>query len=479
MREFLSPSEVAKTDIPVEGIKRSFLQRLHRPVRTVLGGVMMFLASEGVVPPQIFAQESPQGHELVLSPEETAARIILPQEDNPSSVQVEEAPAEAALAEEKLTPQQEEAITVLQIPVATLEITPKPTAMPIIVSVPEPTPAVGPVTFNYDVGSGVANADIKIIREGISLAQAELQSNYGGDIRRPVNNPLRVKIVADGTGEGCCSALDPLDPLDARIFLDVKHRFWGRAYMGNIGQKIIAAHEYTHAWHNSLGCLTLHNHLLPDWLEEGTATFIPTGGLIRAGTLNNQVERYFNYASAKGSGQLSVPLRLLEHPAPIYPGHVGYLAVERLIAQAPSAYLSLRTICESVGSGSNLDQAFQSVFGQSISNFYESFPAYIQSLERSPVYLALVGRLPQEQGSDPNKIAFKFNYAAYGYEDLTQAQQIAAWILPPEMCGFGSELLGEMNIALCNTVPRRSYPIILQLPHGRRAQVDITIPARG
>lgn len=364
--------------------------------------------------------------------------------------------------------------TATELPTRTSTATATATRTATATNTATPTIELGPVKLNYDIGPGVVVTDVNIIKSGISLGQSELQSRYGGDIRRPVNNPLTVKIVSGSTAEladGCCQALNESG---AQPYFNVGHDLWLNMYLGNLGREMASGHEYVHAWQNSLGCLTLHDQPLPDWLYEGEAEFIPHQQKIAKGELDNQVTRYFYYASAKGTGQLGASLESQEHPPHFtWPGHVGYLATERLAQQAPSGILSLRKVCEQISLGSSVDQAFQTAFGQTRADFYAAFPAYIDSLAKSPVYLSLVGALPG--GGNPNRREYKFNFAAYGYEDLTSEQKFAAWGLPQEMCGWGSELLGEVNIALCDAKPGK-YPITLRLPDGRQAQVEVTYP---
>ncbi len=348
-----------------------------------------------------------------------------------------------------------------------IEATITPTRSATSTEVVTPTAVLAPAQINYDVALGVSPRDLQLIQEGISQLRAELQTNLGGDILRPVGSPITVKIISNGTGGGCCFAFDPTSgDINARPSFDVRHQLW--LVMNDLDKRIAAGHELTHGSDNALGCLTLNNHLLPDWLEEGKAAYVPHRAQIRNNVLNEQVTRWVHFAAAESTGQLSVPLSSLEHPAPIYPGHVGYIAVDNLVSRAPSGYLSLRTICESVGAGTSLNQAFQNEFGVSMSDFYNQFPSIVQSWRTSDIYLELVRAVHQT----PSKTEYEFNFAAFGYEKLTSEQQFASWILPPQMCGWGGESLGKIAIALCDA-PAGPYNIGLQLLDGRNKQIVI------
>jgi hypothetical protein len=74
-------------------------------------------------------------------------------------------------------------------------------------------------------------------------------------------------------------------------------------------------------------------------------------------------------------------LEYLRGPTIVWPGHIGYLAVEYLVSNAPTGPLSLRTICELVANGVALDEAFARAFGISKQAFYQSFPGYFASLQ--------------------------------------------------------------------------------------------------
>jgi hypothetical protein len=287
---------------------------------------------------------------------------------------------------------------------------------------------------------------------------------------------MTVKVVATGLGnqepggEGaCCTAFDPSGP---RLFFDVKHSGFPP---DSTGRKVSSGHEYTHTWQESMGCISYYNHKLPNWMNEGIASIVPSTSLIRTGVFNDQVVRYQQYYGAKSTGEFSVPLELVD-ATNIWPGHVGYLAVEYLVSRSPSGLLSLRTVCESVAAGSTLDQAFQRAFGQSKDDLYRDFPTYLQNLKTSPIYLAQVGgRLPAGQVPDwmtSSGPAYKLDAVAYGMEDLSSDQQRTAWTYPPQACNWGSREAGKMYIAMCNA-PSGRYPITLRMPDGRSSTIDL------
>jgi hypothetical protein len=70
----------------------------------------------------------------------------------------------------------------------------------------------------------------------------------------------------------------------------------------------------------------------------------------------------------------------LEQTQGLWPGHIGYLAVELLASRSPRGLLSLRDVCQGVAAGLAVDQAFLAAMGISKADFYAEFPAYIDDL---------------------------------------------------------------------------------------------------
>lgn len=244
----------------------------------------------------------------------------------------------------------------------------------------------------FDIGEGVPSQDVDEIKSGICLAQSSIGDFYGGDIPIDVQQSITVKIVATGLGNqdpggggACCTALDETG---ARPFFDVFHPHWINEppypYNLTIHHLSTAAHEYSHGWQWSLGCITIHCQPLGDWLNEGIAGYVGADALIRNGTLTAGDVRDFQLSSAIYTGEANVPLESLEQANGLWPGHIGYLAVERLVTYYAGTPLSLRTLCQKVGQGESVDQAFQEVFGISKDEFYQAFPAYIGQLTGTP-----------------------------------------------------------------------------------------------
>lgn len=194
---------------------------------------------------------------------------------------------------------------------------------------------------------------------------------------------MTVKVVATGNGNqerggggSCCTGLSDGDP-NARPFFDVFHEHWDVAQSTSaywtiqVDHWVTAAHEYTHAWQNSLGCLYINSKTpLGDWLLEGIAHYIAHHALVSAGIMNSSQVSETIKSKAKNTGQTDIPLQSLESNSPTWPGHIGYLAVDWLVNQSPVGIQSLANICTLVASGNSGDDAFEQAFGISKADFY-------------------------------------------------------------------------------------------------------------
>ena len=263
-------------------------------------------------------------------------------------------------------------------------IEPEPTAtpMPVPTTATTPTPAPTPLALSlleFDIGVGVPRSQVELIRTGIDFARAYMQDVVGGDIAPDIRGSMTIKIVATGKGNqdpggggACCTGLDETGP---RPFFDVQHPEWDQGTpRGTADHRLrTAAHEYAHAWQSSLGCLTIHYQPLGDWLNEGLAEYVAHRSMVRAGVANANAVRDLQLSAAASTAEADVPLGSLESSQGIWPGHIGYLAVEYLVALAPEGPLAVRTICEEVARGASVDEAFEHAFGISKIDFYSAW----------------------------------------------------------------------------------------------------------
>ena len=190
---------------------------------------------------------------------------------------------------------------------------------------------------------------------------------------------MTVKVVAIGSGNqeqggagACCTAFSR-ENLNGRLFFDVLHPQWDRKYSpsnfwsSDEDLTRTAAHEYAHIWQSDLGCISLFFQPLGDWLNEGIAEYIAHQALSLA---SSTTVRQWMISTAMYVGSADIPLDELEINSAVWPGHIGYLAVEWLVDQAPGGLQSLVDVCTKVGSGSSADEAFEQAFGIYKADFY-------------------------------------------------------------------------------------------------------------
>ena len=261
--------------------------------------------------------------------------------------------------------------------------------------------------LQYDVAPNVPPRELELIKEGISIAQGFLSSRMGGDIPANLQRGITVKVVATGMGNqepgGRGGAATGLDESGARPFFDVRHYHWlNQPPLGSadLGKRHGVAHEYTHGWAWSLGGLNIYWQPLGDWLNEGLAEYLSYEAFISSGELRRSDVRAHSLSSAIGLGTASRCLKYLETSNSRYdlhPGAIGYIAVEKLVAESPNGILSLRIVNQQARHG--LDTAFERAFGTSRREFYDTFPDYLRSIGGPPSCLAPPNRPPEPVGT--------------------------------------------------------------------------------
>ena len=96
--------------------------------------------------------------------------------------------------------------------------------------------------------------------------------------------------------------------------------------------------------------------------------------------MEREAVREFIERTAISSNETSVPLDSLVEHGRIWPGDVGYIAVDLLVRSNRDRILSLRTLCEEVGDGASVPDAFETAFGVSLDDFYADFEKYREEL---------------------------------------------------------------------------------------------------
>lgn len=254
------------------------------------------------------------------------------------------------------------------------------------------------ISLIYDIGTGVPPDQVDIIKMGFAIGQPYIDGNLGGGIPEAVRRNITAKIVATGRGNeepggggACCTAFAISSTGDSMIrpFFDVAHPHWNQEgrpvvlgfWTVTAGDHKGVIHEYTHGWQHYLGCISIFSQPLGFWLNEGIAEYVAYEAMIKRGDMDRADVMDHMLFSARVTGQLDRPLRDFEgNSSGIWPGHVGYLAVDRLVQAAPKGLLAVRTICEQVADGATVPTAFNTAFGISLDGFYADFETWRQGL---------------------------------------------------------------------------------------------------
>ena len=244
--------------------------------------------------------------------------------------------------------------------------------------------------LDFDVAAGVRSSDAEVVETALDLAQAYMDDHLGGGVPRRNRDTIAVRIVAKGDGvekagggAACCSAFSTGGDsvVIVRPFFDVAHSDWTTRpalarWRREDHQRALAMHEYARGWQHGLGCLSSSAEPLGHWLSEGLAQYVAYRGLIEQDRLRANDVLEFMRSTAEATGELDLPLQAFEPlTARPWPGHVGYLAVDRLVAVAPDGPLAARRVCEGVAEGKSFDSSFEAAFGISLSDFYAVFDA--------------------------------------------------------------------------------------------------------
>lgn len=242
--------------------------------------------------------------------------------------------------------------------------------------------------FQYLVEGAVPDDQIDLIKTGLQRAEAFLEAELGGGIPADVRKTVTVKIVATGRGNeepgGGNGAATAFAEKKLRPFFDVKNAQWnqntqGRGWTVRSDSMKTVAHEYAHIWHGHLGAISGVYQPLPGWINEGLAEYLGYRVMAEAGDIKWDDSRPFVLNGAL-QDQLRTPLDKVD----VWPGHVGFVAIDWLVDTSPNGLMSLRILGEEVGKGTRVDAAFRKAFGLELSDFYAQFEAWRPSIIDNP-----------------------------------------------------------------------------------------------
>ena len=268
---------------------------------------------------------------------------------------------------------------------------------------PQPTTADFP--FNFEIAAGVPDQDRDDVLLGLALAREYVTMLAGGDMSPDAQNQLTVQVVEAGdTGSKAAEQIymNVADDGSWGMFGPCSPDRNGPAYTACeelilASHLAITVHEYVHAWHWRMGCLTD----LPLWLMEGIAQWIAHDALLLTqgpihlpppfddtpihpsyGDRETRLESHIHNARAGGA----LEYRLEDHAergalsitGGIHPGYVGYVAVDHLLTSASVSRFALRSVCTELADGQPLADAFKTAFDVELAEFYAEFETWRQ-----------------------------------------------------------------------------------------------------
>lgn len=233
--------------------------------------------------------------------------------------------------------------------------------------------------IRWNVSSRTPETSIEDARVGIEGAQSFLAACLGGDVDAAMRTPLWLDLRSSAAGDERHpvpweAAWGKDVPGEGRIRADVNGSdgFPDRAgWSFRADQQKTFAHEYTHIWHQLVGCGGT-NPPSPAWFTEGLADYVGYGQGVAAGNISRDDARAFLWRVAWFDGQLDEPFSELEQ----WPGHVGYFAIETLVGMADEGPAVLRSLCErtaGAGGPDGFQRAFVETFGVTLEAFERSF----------------------------------------------------------------------------------------------------------
>lgn len=228
----------------------------------------------------------------------------------------------------------------------------------------------------FDVAGNVPADQVVLIKEGLNLAQDYVSRVLGGSIPNSVMAGSTTVIIATGLSNATATA--SFTGGKAELFFDVAHPHWNqdsswRGWTTESDNMKTVAHEYAHAWQMWLGAF---DKPLGGALNEGIAEYVAYSVMVDAERMSWDDIRPFMLSGAHQSQELDAPVRDVENV--VWSGHVGFLAIDWLVDEAPAGLISLRTLAQEIGNGQSVADAFRTAFNVELADFYSQFEAWRQ-----------------------------------------------------------------------------------------------------
>jgi hypothetical protein len=248
------------------------------------------------------------------------------------------------------------------------------------------TSTLTPFTFNLSEASAT---DAQIIRDGVQQAMKFFQTTFGRVITGPTT------IVGSTTSPACAQGGSAAATTAGTAIFCVANQGW--TVQGPISKQKITIHETFHLWqfqNRWLGAGPTPG----DWLNEGSAELVgyaavdALGLLPLATTRGCSVKEVTDFNTSRPPG-LPALSQLESHQAwqttqgPTYPW--AMMAVDKITSTG--GLVTLKTFADAFATpGITWQSAFQTAFGQSLTDFYGVYPGYFSSLPVPAQYVCRV-----------------------------------------------------------------------------------------
>lgn len=250
----------------------------------------------------------------------------------------------------------------------------------------------------FEIGEGVTAKQEATVREGMAMAHDALEASYGGDIPDAIRSKVVVKIDGLGKGNrepggggGNATGLSSRNDRVPRPYFDFGHpdtnqNTSGRGWTQRNEQLGMVIHEYAHGWAMVYGGQSIYQQPLGNWINEGQVTSIAVTALVDAGKMDRKAWDRFQIRASIDTGEAKSPLSEFgtSTQTKIWLGHIGYLAIEWLVAESPNGRMSLRILNEEVVRTNSVKTAFRMAFNIELESFYEQFEVWRKMMLNSP-----------------------------------------------------------------------------------------------
>ncbi|MCH8190399.1 MAG: hypothetical protein IIC80_03485 [Chloroflexi bacterium] len=232
----------------------------------------------------------------------------------------------------------------------------------------------------------------------------------------------------------------------------------------------------------------------PNWLMEGAAELVGHSAVADSGfqsltEIKNQHVQEARFVTA-ALESMETNTGFQTAGGAVY--DLGFVATDFLLTvtlacSTSPAEPSLAAYWQAIGDDAPWQEAFESVFGLQIDEFYQRFDEmqlifYPRSLDL-PFGIRFDTQVPPGalgEGTPPDSIPYLFQVTGFDLASLSSDELTAAFIRPPGQRGWGRTRRGAdlLVLYMSPSAPSGTYDVALELPDGRRVETTFQhVPA--